>query len=604
MIELASIAAPAAALATVKEVSGAVVRVATSTRPFGLGEVVKVGESALLSEVIALDTDGAVLQVYEDTTGVAPGDTVVGTGLPLSVELGPGLLGQVLDGIGRPLERLAAAQGDFLERGASLPTLDRTRPWRFTPLLQTGDEVTGGVVLGIVPETPALEHRVLVAPNLAGTLTWISGPALLTMDDLAARVRRPDGTAAEIRLSHMWRVRAPRPFAERHAANVLLVTGQRVLDTFFPLARGAAAGLPGGFGTGKTIMQHQLCKWAEADVIVYVGCGERGNEMTEMLRRLPELVDPKSGRPLAERTVLIANTSNMPVAAREASIYSGVTIAEFYRDMGYHVLLLADSTSRWAEALREISGRLGEMPAEESYPPYLSSRLAAFYERAGSVRTLAGSDGSVSLVSAISPAGGDLTEPVTRHTQRFTRTFWTLDQSLASARVFPAISTRESYSEVPEGLLAWWHSVAPDWPDLRQEALALLDEAHRLEATARLVGTESLPDRQQFVLRVARMFEEGFLRQSAFDPRDAFCAPARQCALLRLLMGVRDRGLLALERGIPARAVGLLPEMSQIERAKTSAGDDAAMEALASAFSQACERLESTLAADRAEGSS
>jgi V/A-type H+-transporting ATPase subunit A len=603
VIDLVAVEAPPSAVATVKEVSGAVVRVATAARPFGLGEVVRVGESALLSEVIALDTDGAVLQVYEDTTGLAPGDIVVGTGLPLSVELGPGLLGQVLDGIGRPLERLAAAQGDFLQRGASLPTLDRTRPWRFTPSLRPGDEVTGGIVLGAVPETPVLEHRVLIPPHIAGTLTWISGPAALTVGDPVARVRRPDKTSIDIRLSHMWRVRAPRPFAERHPANVLLVTGQRVLDTFFPLARGAAAGLPGGFGTGKTIMQHQLCKWAEADVIVYVGCGERGNEMTEMLRRLPELVDPRTGRPLAERTVLIANTSNMPVAAREASIYSGVTIAEFYRDMGYHVLLLADSTSRWAEALREISGRLGEMPAEESYPPYLSSRLAAFYERAGSVRTLAGHDGSVSLVSAISPAGGDLTEPVTRHTQRFTRTFWTLDQSLASARVFPAISTRESYSEVPEELRTWWHSVAPDWPALRQDALALLDDAHRLEATARLVGTESLPDRQQLVLRVARMFEEGFLRQSAFDPRDAFCAPQRQCALLRLLMRVRDRGLLALERGIPARAIGTLAAMADIERAKTSAADDAALEALAGAFSQACDRLESALAADRAEES-
>jgi V/A-type H+-transporting ATPase subunit A len=601
MTELARVDAPATSLATVKEVSGAVVRIAGAVRPLGLGEVVRVARASLLAEVIALDADGAVLQVYEDTTGVAPGDTVVGTGLPLSVELGPGLLGQVLDGVGRPLERLAAAHGDFLERGASLPTLDHARPWRLTPSLRIGDEVSGGAVLGVIPETPALEHRVLIPPRVAGTLIGIAGTGMLTLDDVAARVRRPTGQVVEIGLSHMWRVRAPRPFAERLPADVLLVTGQRVLDTFFPLARGAAAGLPGGFGTGKTIMQHQLCKWAEADVIVYVGCGERGNEMTEMLRRLPELVDPRTGRPLAERTVLIANTSNMPVAAREASIYSGVTIAEFYRDMGYHVLLLADSTSRWAEALREISGRLGEMPAEESYPPYLSTRLAAFYERAGSVRTLAGSDGSVSLVSAISPAGGDLTEPVTRHTQRFTRTFWTLDQSLASARVFPAISTHESYSDVPAGLLAWWHSTAADWPVLRQDALALLDEAHRLEATARLVGTESLPERQQFVLRVARLFEEGFLRQSAFDRRDAFCAPARQCALLRLLMRVRDRGLVALDRGLQARAVGALPEMADIERAKTSAADEAAMDALANAFGDACARLETALSAERAE---
>jgi V/A-type H+-transporting ATPase subunit A len=586
---------------TVCGIAGSVVRATAGDTPLTLGEVVRVGTAALLGEVIALEGGVAVLQVYEDTSGVRPGEPVVGTGMPLSIELGPGLLGQVLDGVGRPLERLAAEYGDFLLRGTSLPTLDRTRVWSFIPTVSVGTWLTGGAVLGIVKETAAIQHRVLTPPHTSGRVIEINSASSLTIDDPVAHICSERGEVQTLRLSHRWRVRGARPFAERRAADALLVTGQRVLDTFFPLARGAAAGMPGGFGTGKTIMQHQLCKWAEADVIVYVGCGERGNEITEMLRRLPELDDPRTGRPLAERTVLIANTSNMPVAAREASIYCGVTIAEFYRDMGYDVLLLADSTSRWAEALREISGRLGEMPAEEGYPPYLSSRLAAYYERAGAVRTLSGAEGSVTLVSAISPAGGDVTEPVTRHTQRFTRTFWTLDQELASARVFPAISTRHSYSDVPDGLVEWWQRFNPGWAQLRQDALALLDEAHRLDATARLVGTDALPERQQFILRVARLFEEGFLRQSAFDPGDAFCAPARQVAILALLLAVRDRGELALERGVSAKQLCALPELAAVERAKTAVTDATGFAALAAAFAESCAQVETAILATQVE---
>jgi V/A-type H+-transporting ATPase subunit A len=384
---------------------------------------------------------------------------------------------------------------------------------------------------------------------------------------------------------------------------VPLLTGQRVLDTFFPLPRGGACGMPGGFGTGKTVMQQQLCRWAQADVIVYVGCGERGNEMTELLTKLPDLIDPRTGRPLSERTVLIANTSNMPVPAREASIYTGVTVAEYYRDMGYHVALLADSTSRWAEALREVSGRLGEMPAEEGYPPYLSSRLAAYYERAGRVETLAGPEGSVTLISAISPSGGDVTEPVTRHTQRFTQCFWTLDKERAQARVFPAISLRDSYSHLTDDLAAWWtEHVAPDWPSLRQQALGLLDEAERVDATARLIGAEALPPGQQWLLMTARLFEDGFLRQNAFDPRDASCSPERQGRLLRLLVATHTRGAAAIAAGVSPHALRDSPAYAAVGRANSDIGDEALaqFDTLAAARDAAFAALELAAHADPA----
>ncbi|MFI5177988.1 MAG: V-type ATP synthase subunit A [Vicinamibacterales bacterium] len=556
------------------EISGALVR-ARCPGSIALGEVVYVGDERLVGEVIALDGDVATMQVYEDTSGLIAGAPVDASGTPLSVTLGPGLLNAVFDGVQRPLDRLALAQGDFLGRGQHLDPLSADRLWEFHPSVPAGSPVSGGDVIGTVPETPALEHRVLVPPPLAGTLTDIVAPGAYRVSDVVGHLETRAGRRVDLRMAQRWRVREPRPFRERLRACTPLLTGQRVLDTFFPLARGSAAGMPGGFGTGKTVMQHQLCRWAQADVIVFIGCGERGNELTEMLWKLPDLVDPRNGRPLAERTILIANTSNMPVPAREASIYTGITMAEYYRDMGYHVLLLADSTSRWAEALREISGRLGEIPAEEGYPSYLSSRLAAFYERAARVVTLGGREGSVTAISAISPAGGDLTEPVTRHTQRFTGCFWTLDKKLAEARVFPAVSVEDSYSTAFGDLEAWWRTeVSEEWAPRRAEALALLEEAGRVRNTARLVGEEGLPDRQRLVLRVAELFEEGFLRQSAYDVKDASCSPARQVRLLSLLLAFHRAGLEALDRGVPVFELLDLPVVASLARAKSTFGDD------------------------------
>jgi V/A-type H+-transporting ATPase subunit A len=561
------------AAASVIEVAGSLVRVRTKAA-VALGELVFVGEDRLIGEVIALDRELLSVQVYEETTGLAPGAPAFPSGAPLSVELGPGLLGTVFDGIQRPLARLASSEGDFLKRGHTVAALDRERLWEFIPACRAGARVSGGDTIGIVQETPALEHRILVPPDIGGSISWIAPAGPLRAADPVARLEG-EGQPAEVSLLQRWRVRRPRPFRKRLRGTVPLLTGQRVLDTFFPLAQGSAAGMPGGFGTGKTVMQHQLCRWASADVIIFVGCGERGNEMTEMLWKLPDLTDPRTGRPLAERTVLIANTSNMPVPAREASIYAGITIAEYYRDMGYHVLLLADSTSRWAEALREISGRLGEIPAEEGYPPYLASRLAAFYERAGRVVTLGGREASVTLVSAISPPGGDLTEPVTRHTQRFTGCFWTLDKELAAARVFPAVSVEQSYSTVAGDLAAWWReTVSADWAALRSEALKLLEEAARLESTARLIGEESLPDRQRLILRMAAMFEEGFLQQSAYDAKDASCSPARQAQMLALLLRFYHAALDAIGRGATTRALCDLPVTDALVRAKTVFGDE------------------------------
>ena len=573
-------------------IAGSVLR-AEMTESVALGDVARVGEEGLLAEVIALEGKTATCQVYEDTAGLRCGAPVVAAGEPLMVELGPGLLGSVFDGIQRPLEALARAEGDRLGRGVRAPALDRDRLWSFEPRAAAGDDVAPGALLGVVAETAALEHRVLVPPGVAGRLRVLAPPGPLRVTDRVAVV---EGSAGErpLTLLQRWRTRLARPVRERRAPGPPMITGQRVLDTFFPLPLGSGAGVPGGFGTGKTILQHQLVKWAKADVIVFVGCGERGNEMTRMLRELPELPDPRTGRPLADRTVLIANTSNMPVSAREASLHTGVAIAEYYRDMGYDAALLADSTSRWAEALREISGRLGEMPAEEGYPPHLASRLASYYERAGRVTTLGGREGSVTLISAISPPGGDRTEPVTRHTQAFTQVFWTLDKELAGARVFPAVSVAASYSAFPPALEDWWlREVAPDWARLRREALALLDEAGRLEGTARLIGSDSLPEAQQLLLGMASLIQEGFLQQSAFDPKDASCAPARQAALLRLLLHFRDRGAAAIDRGVRARSLLDHPVAAAVQRARAEIGDDElpALEALSAEVDRACEAL-------------
>jgi|YelNatPaOPRAMG01_1025707.scaffolds.fasta_scaffold00554_22 V/A-type H+-transporting ATPase subunit A len=550
-------------------VSGAVLR-AAGVRRLSMYEVVEIGPWRLLGEVIQLAGDEAVIQVFEDTTGVRPGDECRGQGAPLSVEIGPGLLGHIFDGIQRPLTALQQAQGAFLRRGLQAAPLDQDRLWPFTPKAVAGARVTGGDLLGTVPETIAIEHRLLVPPGVQGTLTYLASPGNYTLRDRVAAVQDECGTEIPLYLRHYWPVRRPRPYRTRLMPGEPLITGQRVMDVLFPLAKGGTAAIPGGFGTGKTITQHQLSKWCAADIIVYVGCGERGNEMTGILNELPALTDPRTGHALLERTILIANTSNMPVAAREASIYTGITLAEAYRDMGYDVALMADSTSRWAEALREISGRLEEMPAEEGFPAYLATRLAEFYERAGAVITLGGQNGSVSVIGAVSPPGGDFSEPVTQHTKRFVRCFWGLDKELAAARYFPAINTAESYSEYAEAVEPWWRQhVEPEWRRLRETALALLQEDQQLQRLARLLGEEALPDSQRLVLEGARWLRDGFLQQSAYDPVDMFCPPDRQMGLLRLILQAYRQAQELLAQGMPLYLIRELPEITELMRLKS-----------------------------------
>jgi V/A-type H+-transporting ATPase subunit A len=558
---------------SVDSVNGPVVR-ARTTRPLGMSELLWVGGERLVGEVIGLVEDRATVQVYEDTTGLKPGAPLYTSNAPLSVELGPGLLGMIFDGIQRPLETLAAQMGDFIHRGSAATPLDRRKRWPFTPALAPGAQVHGGAVVGTVPETQLVEHRILVPPGVTGTLTWTAPAGAYGLDDPVARVDS-GGHTRQVRLFQRWPVRQARPAAARHAPQIPLLTGQRIIDALFPLARGGAAAIPGGFGTGKTVTQHNLAKWADAQIIVYIGCGERGNEMTGVLTDLPQLEDPRTGRPLMERTVLIANTSNMPVAAREASIYTGITIAEYYRDMGYHVALMADSTSRWAEALREISGRLEEMPAEEGFPAYLATRLAEFYERAGRVTTLAGSEGSVTAIGAVSPPGGDFTEPVTQHTKRFVRCFWGLDKELASARFFPAINFRDSYSEYAEDLGHWWRAQGfADWPQLRARGIDLLNEEVKLQQIARLVGEESLPDHERMVLEGAWVLRNAFLQQNAFDAVDRYTTPEKQIRMLRTVFHYVDRGLGIIEKKIPIYRVKALAVRADVMRMRFEISND------------------------------
>ncbi len=545
-------------IGTVTWISGPVIR-ARGSRKVSMLELVEVGDQHLVGEVIGLDGDTATIQVYEETSGMQPGSPVYGTGLPLSVELGPGLLRSIFDGVQRPLPVIEMRSGTFINRGVHLTPLYRKDRWSFTPLLSEGDEVSGGAILGTVPETASLEHRVMVPPDVSGTLTWIAEARKYMIDEPIARVRTAKGER-ELTMLQRWPVRRLRPYTARLGQHTPLITGQRVLDTFFPLAKGGAAAIPGGFGSGKTVTQHSIAKWADAQVIVYIGCGERGNEMTEVLQEFPELIDPRSGHPLMERTVLIANTSNMPVAAREASIYTGITIAEYYRDMGYHVALMADSTSRWAEALREISGRLEEMPAEEGYPAYLAARLAEFYERAGYVQTLNGKEGSVSIIGAVSPPGGDFSEPVTQHTKRFIRCFWALDKSLASARHFPSVNWLDSYSEYLEGVAPWWReNSGQDWFQMRNQAMEILSEESRLSQIVKLVGQDVLPTEQRLILETARLLREGFLQQNAMDAVDAFSTVQKQIRMLDLILHFHQTAQRIVKRGAPISAIHNLP---------------------------------------------
>lgn len=555
-------------------VNGPVVRARGSSR-IKMYEVVQVGPEHLVGEVIGLDHQDITIQVYEETSGLRPGTAVYGTGASLSVELGPGLLSSIFDGIQRPLPVMERRSGVFIGRGIQLTPLYRRQRWQFTPVAPQGSLLSGGAVLGTVPETPLISHKVMVPPNLSGRLTWLAPEGAYTLDDQIA-VIADDRGEHRLTMLQRWPVRTPRPYRSRLRPTELLVTGQRVLDTFFPLAKGGTAAIPGGFGAGKTVLQHQVAKWSDADVIIYVGCGERGNEMSDVLRQFPELTDPKSGRPLMERTILIANTSNMPVAAREASIYTGVALAEYYRDMGLDVAMMADSTSRWAEALREISGRLEEMPAEEGFPAYLPARLAEFYERAGRVTTLGGDRGSVSLIGAVSPPGGDFSEPVTQHTRRFVRSFWALDKDLASERHFPAVNWLRSYSQYVDDLAAWWsdHGAA-EWHGLRERALEILQREDHLRQIVQLIGADALPDDQRLVLETARLLREGVLQQSALDDVDTYTTIGKQVGMLRLVLAFHDLAARLIGKGCPIMLVRDLPAVERIVRIKQTVPNEA-----------------------------
>jgi V/A-type H+-transporting ATPase subunit A len=527
-------------------------------------EYVEIGPLRLPGEVIALETDAATVQVYEYTGGLRPGDPAVPTGMPLAAELGPGLLGSVLDGM---LRRLTGAD-DLLPPGARPNPLARDRRWRFTPTAAEGIEVSAGALLGSVPES-ALEHRLLVPPGIAGRLDWLAPEGDYTVDDTVALV-----SGTKLGLAHRWPVRRPRPIRRRLDSGKPLATGQRAVDLFYPVAEGSTAGVPGGFGTGKTVLLQQIAKWCDADVMVYVGCGERGNEMADVLRELAELDDPRTGRLLLERTVLVANTSNMPVMAREASVHTGATVAEYYRDMGYSAVLIADSTSRWAEALREVASRTDQLPAEEGYPPGLASELASFYERAGRVETLSGAEGALTIIGAVSPPGGDLAEPVSAHTRRFVRSMWSLDRDLAYARHYPAVSWRDSSSRDVTAVAAW-HAIDGDWAwsERRARALRLLAEADRLESVAQLVGAGSLPDAERIVLLTGSLLREAVLQQSALSENDASCSPQKQAALLELVLALHDRFVELVEKGVGADRIEQL-DFSDATRIRDTTGPD------------------------------
>jgi len=527
-------------------------------------DVVLVGHEKLMGEVIGLEGDKSTIQVYEDTSGIMPGEPVENTGASLSVELGPGLLRSIYDGIQRPLPVLQDSMGDYILRGVSAPGLDHSVKWDFDASAKVGDEVSGGDILGTVQETPTIVHKILVPPNVSGKIKTIK-KGKYTVDDTIGTL--DDGT--KLQLMHKWPVRVPRPFSRKHPPDIPLVTGTRTLDGLFPIAKGGTAAIPGGFGTGKTVTQQTLAKWSDAQVVVYVGCGERGNEMTEVLTEFPHLKDPKTGGPLMDRTVLIANTSNMPVAAREASVYTGITLAEYYRDQGYDVSLMADSTSRWAEAMREISSRLEEMPGEEGYPAYLASRLSEFYERAGRVETMAGDDGSVTVIGAVSPAGGDFSEPVTQNTLRIVKVFWALDSKLAQKRHFPAINWLTSYSLYNRVLGDWYsENASKNWSDNIATAMTVLQEEAELQEIVQLVGSDALPDDQQLTLEVARLLREFYLQQNAFHDVDTYCKVNVQAEFLDVILHYKDLAEASLASGKTVAALTSIPVLEDLGRSK------------------------------------
>ncbi len=554
---------------TIVKVSGPLV-VARGLYGSKMFEMVKVGELGLFGEIIEIRGDQYSIQVYEETEDIAPGQPVVPTGVPLSAELGPGLLQSIYDGVQRPLDKLMAKYGEFIVRGAESAAIDRDKKWAFTPVVKKGDKVIAGDILGTVPETELITHKVMVPPNISGTIEDIKSGEF-TVEEIVAVVKKDDGSTVDIAMLQKWPVRIPRPINHKLPPIRPLLTGQRIIDTLFPVAKGGTACIPGPFGSGKTVVQHQLAKWADADIVIFIGCGERGNEMTDVLLEFPELTDPKTGRPIMERTVLVANTSNMPVAAREASVFTGITMAEYYRDMGYSVALMGDSTSRWAEAMREMSGRLEEMPGDEGYPAYLASRLAAFYERAGLVVAL-GQDkreSSVTIIGAVSPAGGDLSEPVTQSTLRVTKVFWGLDDQLAFQRHFPAINWLTSYSLYLDVTDPWYdEEIYPDWSKNRRQTMLILKKEADLQELVRLVGLDSLGSSDRLILEAARLVREDYLNQSAFDDIDTFTSLKKQALMLDAILHYFKLANQKLESGAELSTMLDLPVMEDISRAK------------------------------------
>ena len=533
----------------INSINGPVVTIKGPT-DLTMQEMVYVGSKKLIGEVISISSERTTIQVYETTTGLRVGEEIIGTGAPLSATLGPGIISNIFDGIERPLQDIEKTDGAFIGTGSSIPSLDTERKWDVTIKVSVGDELKGGDIYATCPETPLIEHRCMVPPNLSGRVSAVMTNGQYTVNDCVVKLVDQKGVEHELTLCQKWPIRVERPIRERMSISRPLITGQRVIDTMFPIAKGGTAAIPGGFGTGKTMTQHQLAKWCDADIIVYVGCGERGNEMTQVLKEFSELIDPKSGQKLTARTVLIANTSNMPVAAREASIYTGITLAEYYRDMGYHVAIMADSTSRWAEALREISGRLEEMPAEEGFPAYLPSRLAAFYERAGCVKNLNGSTGSVSVIGAVSPQGSDFSEPVTQNTKRFVRCFWALDKSLAYSRHYPAINWNTSYSEYVDTLNRWYSAnVGREFMADRQRIATLLHEENDLMEIVKLIGSDVLPDDQKLVIETAKVIRVGFLQQNAYHADDTYVPLEKQLGMMKVILYLYDQCAAMIRKG-------------------------------------------------------
>ena len=555
----------------IREINGPILRIHL---PGGRnGEQVRIGSLDIVGEIIALEGDDAIVQAYESTDGLRPGEAVHGLGHPLTVELGPGLLQGIFDGVQRPLQEIASIAGDNIPRGLRIHSLDRERAWQFSPTdgLEPGGQVAAGTRLGTVQETETIEHRILVPPTVSGELIDLAPAGNYTLDSTIARVRDAQGKVHKLALYHRWPVRQARPYSRRDHGVEPLITGQRILDTFFPLLKGGKGAVPGPFGAGKTMVQQQVARWSNADIVIYVGCGERGNELVDVLESFPQLQDPYTGRGMMERTLLIANTSNMPVVAREASIYVGMTMAEYFRDQGYDVVMLADSTSRWAEALREVAGRLGHMPVEEGYPAYLGSRLAAVYERAGRVETLGGGRGSVTLIGAVSPPGGDFSEPVTSHTKEIIQTFWALSKELADARHYPSVDWVDSFSQDVSIAAGWWaKEISGAWSSLRTQALSLLARDAELSRIVNLVGPEALSSAQRWELEGAALVKEAVLQQSALDEADTYCSPNKQFQLLELVMQVFDQGKELIALGAPVQELAEHPILARIRRAKST----------------------------------